>query len=131
MPSILFTSVLKLRRVIEPDGLQRADATMARDAQMLHLGTVGPNGEIGIAFLTEAVERDPVTKEPKPLPPEMIVTLEFLISPQGMTIPDGYQFRAAVLSAQGMLYVFERVDPEQQKLAPRGRILIPTGRGVG
>lgn len=124
---ILFTSILKVRRVIENDGLTRADAAVARNAQIIHLGTVGPSGEIGIAFVTEDI---PTDKDGKPLPlaKEDIVALEFVILQSGAKYPPGYQFRAAVLTAQGMLYLFERVDPEQQKKLS-GKILLPTGRG--
>jgi len=126
---ILFISVLKLRQVVAPDGLTRADATMARNAQIIHLGTVGERGEIGLAFVVDDLPTDEEGK-PLPFPPEDIVSLEFLILQRGAKFPPGYQFRAAVLSAQGMLYLFEKVDPEQQKRI-RGTILLPTGRGIG
>jgi len=116
---MLLTSLLQTRKVQAPDGLMRGDVVMPRNAQIIHLGIVSPNGQIGLSYVTDP---PPIDKETGKQKFTDLVSLEFVVVAPGQSIPAGYDYRAAVREYQGaVVYLFQKVDDKPSLLVVGGQ----------
>lgn len=123
---MLYRSPIKPRQIAEADGLTRADARVPIDGEIVHMGVVDPQGNIMVTSLAPERPIDPKTQQAIPFADRDLVSLEFLAIPAGIAFPEGYQFRATVMTPTGLLYFFQQMPGEK----PRRSLLI-TGRGNG
>ena len=113
--------VPKVRRTAAPDGLMRADVLIPIESEILHLGAIDEKRNIGLVVLCTP-KTDPKTNQIRPFTQDEFYSMELLLAPNGAIIPDGYKYRASVLSPHGVVLVFVKTNED------RGRILTLGGR---